>query len=108
MEGPPKHEKVEKKRILEMLRDRGPQDPETMEAVFQWTQQREALAVQDGTSRGHILFEIERADLYIAAGDIDGALECLDDARFQAQQENEPELYGQIMQRMDEIEASGK
>ncbi|QQR82188.1 hypothetical protein IPJ70_02785 [Candidatus Campbellbacteria bacterium] len=106
MEGPPKNEKVEKKKVLEMLRDRGPQDSETMEAVFQWTQQQEALAVQDGTSRGHILFEIERADLYVAISDIEGALECLDDARLQAQQENFLDLYDQIVRKMNEIEAS--
>lgn len=90
-----------------MLRTRGYEDPETRDLVVRWTEQQEALSEQDGTSRGHILFEMERSELYVAIGDTDGALECLYHALTQAQQEDEPELERQIVQKIGELEVSG-
>lgn len=97
-------EKIEKGKVLELLRVNGYEHPETKEAVIRWTEQQEALVTKENTSHARITFEIERADLYIAAGDIDGALDCLEDARVQVHYENETELYDLIMKKMDEVE----
>lgn len=97
-------EKIEKGKVLELLRVNGYEHPETKEAVIRWTEQQEALVTKENTCRARIAFEIERSDLYIAIGDTEGALECLEDARVQAHHENEPELYSQIMKKMDEVE----
>lgn len=97
-------EKIGKQRVLEMLQTSGFEHPETRDLVIKWTEQQEALVAKENTSRAAIIFEIERSDLYLAVGDKDGALECLGHARLLANQENEPELYDQIMKRMDEIE----
>jgi len=97
-------EKIEKEKVLEMLRANGFEHPETREMVIKWTEQQETLATKENTGRATIIFNIERSDLYLAVGDKEGALECLEDARTQAHQENETELYDQIMKKMDEIE----
>jgi len=90
-----------------MLRENGFEHPETRDLVIKWTEQQEALVTKENTSRASIVFNIERADLYLAVGDKEGALECLEDARMQSYQENESELYKQIMKKMDEIEERG-
>lgn len=100
-------EEVGKEKVLEMLLANGTDDPETRELVIRWTEQQEALVAKENTSRAAIVFNVERADLYVAAGDINEALECLEDARTQAHQENEAELYVQIMKKMDDLERQG-
>lgn len=105
MEGLPNQErKIKKSEVIELLKTRGLEDQEVKELVTQWTIQREALATEEGTAIASIIFNMDRADLYVAIGDIEGALEALEDARLQAHQENEMELYNQIMIKMDEIE----
>ena len=105
MEGLPNQErKIEKSEVIELLKTRGFEDPEVKEFVTQWTLQREALVNQESTATASITLNMDRADLYVAIGDIEGALEALEDARLQAHQENETELYNQIMAKMDEIE----
>jgi len=93
-------EKVEKAKVLEMLRTNGFDHPETRELVIKWTEQQEALVV---TSRDTIALNIERTDLYLATGDIKGAKECLEDALTQADQENERELQDQIVEKIKNL-----
>jgi hypothetical protein len=101
MEMPPTEEgNIEKGKVLEMLRTNGFDHPETRELVIKWTEQQEALVV---TSRDAIVLNIERTDLYLAAGDKDGAIECLEDALTQADQENEKELQDQIVEKIKQI-----
>ncbi|MBI5401188.1 MAG: hypothetical protein HZB12_03700 [Candidatus Yonathbacteria bacterium] len=98
------HEKIEKENVLEMLRANGFEHPETRDLVIKWTEKQEALVTKENTSKATIVFNIERSDLYLATRDKEGALECLEDARTQAYQENEMELYDQIIKMMDEVE----
>ena len=65
---------------------------------------QEARAEHDDSGRASILLNVERSDLYVAIGDIDGALDCLESARIQAYQNNERELYDHIMEKMDSME----
>jgi len=105
MEGIPNEErKIEQAEVIELLRTKGIDDPEVKELVTKWTIQQEALATEEGTAKASINFNISRSELYLAIGDVDGALEALEDARLQAHSENEIELYNQIMKKMDEIE----
>lgn len=111
MEGPPKIEQkigqesaeITKAQVWEALRTKGLEAPGVRELVEQWTIQQEQL-VAKGTSRDAIILNINRADLYIAVGDKTGALECLEDARRQAFQENESELIETIEDKMAGIE----
>lgn len=103
---PNQEKKIEKAEIVEMLKTKGLDDPEVKELVIKWTMEQETLATQVGTVEASITFNIDRSDLYLAVGDIDGALEALEDARLQAHSEGQMELYNQIMTKMDEIEKS--
>lgn len=99
-----KQERIEKEKVLEMLRANGFEHPETKDMVLAWTEQQETLVSKENTASARISFEIERSDLYVAIGDMDGALECLEDARMLASQEGEMELYHQIMNKMGEVD----
>lgn len=90
-------EKIEKEVVLEMLKINGFGHAETMTKVIEWTKQQEALVT---TSREGILLNISRVDLYLAAGDKDGAFECLEDALTQADQEGEIELQDEIINKL--------
>lgn len=60
-----------------------------------------------------IRFNVDRAELYEAAGDLDGMFECLDEALYQVMQEkdagvedgNWQELSEKIQSRITEMEA---
>lgn len=106
MEGAPNNENIgiETEELLKRLRSTGPEDPETKALVMQWTLEQEELVRRVNTSKATLMFNILRSDVYLAAGDSDGALECLEEARVQAYQENETTLYSMIMQKMDQID----
>ncbi len=105
MEGTPNEEiKIEKAEVIEMLRTRGFDDLEVRSLVLEWTIQQETLVAIEYTARASITFNMDRADLYMAIGDTDGALQALEDARLQAHSEGETELYDRIMAKMDEME----
>lgn len=96
--------KIEKQRVLEALRAKGLEDPETKALVIKWTEEQEEIVARENTPRATIVFNIERADLYLAAGDVEGELECLEDALYQAEQEGETELALQIAKKIEEIQ----
>ncbi len=96
--------RIEKLEVIGLIKECGLNDPAVMELVQAWTTQQEEQVTSEDTPAATIRLNIERADLYIAAGDKQGALEVLDDARFQAQQESEDDLYRAIEERMSEIE----
>jgi len=66
----------------------------------EWTTEQEA-AVQ--TSRDTIVLNINRAKLYELVGDKEGALDCLWEAKYQAEQEDENELHAEIFRKIQEI-----
>jgi len=95
--------KISKEEVLESVRSLGIENPEAMKLVQEWTIQRES-EVQ--TSKDAIVFNLERTDLYVAAGDIAGAIENLADALYQAKQENESELIDVITNKINELSQS--
>jgi hypothetical protein len=88
---------INKEDVLAALRSN---DPGAKELVDAWTRQQEALVV---TSKDTIVLNFSRADLYVTAGDLEGALECLKDALYQARQEGEDLLYEQIKKKLAEL-----
>ncbi len=97
------NEKIEKETVIEMLRLHGFDHPETKNLVLEWTLQQEEFVAKENTSKASIVFNIERSDLYLAVGDILGALECLDDAYTQALHEDEVGLCQEIQKKREEI-----
>jgi hypothetical protein len=77
MEGSPDEEKIEKEKVLEALRAWGTEDPRTQELVLRWTEQQEAAVKRERTRRIQIVFELNRAELYVTAGDPAEALVTL-------------------------------
>ena len=101
-------EKIEKEKVLEMLKTKGVEDPETKALVLEWTKEREVEVAKENTSRASIVFNIERSDLYVAANDIEGAIGCLESALTQAEHENEEELLKEILEKIEKLEEGGE
>ena len=106
MEGIPNEERIiDKSEVVNEIKTKGIEGLGVKELVERWTIEQEKNVEQVGTAEASINFNIDRADLYLATGDKEGALEALEDARLQAYQEGNIELYNKIMTRMDEIES---
>ena len=105
MESEPNLERrIEKAEVIALIKERGLIDPAVMELVKAWTTQQEEQVTSKDTPAATIRLNIERADLYLADGDKQGALDVLEGVRLQAQQENEDDLYREIEEKMSEIE----
>jgi hypothetical protein len=74
-------EKIEKKKVLDALKEKGFEHPETQKLVFEWRRQQEVLVDSENTSKASIVFCIEMIDLYIAMNDIEEAWVCVNEAR---------------------------
>jgi len=96
-------EKIEKVKLIEALQVNGSEHPETKALMIKWIKQRETEVEKENTSRATIVFNIDRADLYIAANDMEGALEHLEDTLMQTRQEGEKELGDQIRRKIKEL-----
>ncbi len=89
---------------MEALRgDNGQISPETMRLVEAWTIQREAEIERDSANASRATFEGERAELYLAMGDSNEALECLKQALYIARQERNKDIYEQTVKKADEL-----
>ena len=101
--------RLEKQKILGLLEREG-WNQNIKDLVTKWTIQMEIRSLI--SSREMIRFNFERGELYEALGEIDLMFECLDQARYQAEQEmtekvtpgNWYELYEIIMLHIDEME----
>src|SRR3989338_6842554 len=112
MEGQPKLEQlgqeakqesvkeIELARVLDEVRAKGLEAPGVRELVVRWKIEQEKKTA----SRDAIILNINIAQIYVAAGDRQGALESLEDARRQAFQEDESELTETIENMMAGIE----
>ncbi len=100
---------LEKIRIIGLL-EKNDKSLETMNAIQSWTEQMEARSLI--SSKEMIRFNVDRAELYEASGDIDGMFECLDQAMYQTEQEmnagvedgNWDDLYQKIKVLISEME----
>lgn len=79
-------DRVEKSQLLEMLREKGIHDVESQQLVDRWTRQREAEVDAENTLAARVRFNAERSELFLAAGDREGAIHTLSEAWGEANQ----------------------
>jgi len=100
-------------KLIKALKETGPENPETKEALITWTkqgedraavEQREAETRGENIHRSNIEFSLRRARLYRAAGFMDEAWDHLEDARREALQADQTDLYEEAMRIMDEMD----
>jgi rhamnogalacturonyl hydrolase YesR len=103
-EGTPK---IEKAKVLEMIRTKGLQDPETMDLIHAWTLEQEQQVALENTPTATLRFDLERVDLYLAAGDVEGALEFLENPEtglfYAALQQGDQEICSLVEVKIKEI-----
>ena len=91
-----------KTRVIEVLRQKGPEDPETQELFKKWMDieiaKVESIPDTDRANyvRAQIMLNIDRAGLYLQGGQQEAALADLEDARTQAEQEGCGDLVAAI------------
>jgi hypothetical protein len=95
---------IAKEQVIRAIEEKGLNDPEVKRLVMEWTLQEEALVTQKNTSEATIELNISRADLYVAAGEFEYAIICLEYAKLQAWNEQLSDLYNIIAVKISEIE----
>ncbi|OHA59485.1 MAG: hypothetical protein A2589_01320 [Candidatus Vogelbacteria bacterium RIFOXYD1_FULL_46_19] len=92
--------------LIKLIQEKGLGDAEVLTAINGWTVIQEQVVLSLPRPEPEIRFTMARVELYLAAGDREGALECLEDARCQADQEGCSDLYQKIMDLLDNLERS--
>ena len=79
LEQPPRQEFSEnEQRLITLLREKGPNDPEARRMFDEWSREGEANVTAENTSRADIAHQLKMAKFYRAAGGLDSAYEALD------------------------------
>ena len=101
MEGVPTPENIPtKEEILKLLEVSG-YSPENIALVTRWTEEREK-EVQ--TARDGVVFNIDRIEFYVAAGDAEGAFEAARYAYENAMREGEEDLVEKLVKMFPELD----
>lgn len=95
---------ISQETVIETLRSKKLEDPEAKQLYINWLIQEEAVANEVNSSRANIVVNVERAFVLASVGYTEEALETYEEARLQAHQENETDLYDLIMGEMDRLE----
>ncbi len=97
---------ADEQRLIKALYEKGIDDEETRVSLQSWAEAEEMKVEAETELRveASIAFERKRARLYHSAGYAYEALGALEDARLQAHQIQNQELYDAIMAEMDRIE----
>lgn len=93
------------KRLVKLLKEKGPEDPEAFSLLTSWIVEQEQQVERSGNPEAAIQFNLRRARLYFDAGYIDESLENYEAAQTQAWNEGRDELYQKIT---DEIQKQGE
>src|SRR3989344_1354553 len=96
-----------RKRVIEALRalfvdGKSEHREEALELVEQWTKGEEKKV--ESKQQTVIDLNLKRAELYFEGGNPEGAIENLKDAAYQAERDNDQELWVKIWDRIDEME----
>ncbi len=67
-------------RVVDMLKERGPEDQEAIDMLIEWTKRKEQEVELNRTPESEVEFEKERAQLYLDAGLVDDAKQAFEDA----------------------------
>ena len=97
----PERKEVSDIELIDALKSKGVENPETFELLQQWTKQKEEKV---RTPEEAIELNRKRARLYVEAGYVQEGLDVLESARMQAWNEQRQALFDEIMTEMDEIE----
>jgi hypothetical protein len=89
--------------LIQDLREKGIEAENVRERLSKWTEAAEEEASADRSIRGHLELSLKRAKLYAEAGKTEEALENLDALRFEALQNNFPDLQQAAEELMDKI-----
>ena len=92
---------IPEQRLIRLLKERGPEDQETRQLLISWTEEQERQVAN--IPRATIEFNLRRGRLYFAAGYADEAFENFEDARREAWNEQNEELYNAIGEEMDKL-----
>jgi len=85
-------------RLIALLREKGPNDPDVRAIFDAWCGQEEARAMALNTSRANIEVQLRRAKLYRAAGGYDSAWDTLAAlCMYEAPDESAKDLYREAM-----------
>ena len=91
-------------KLINLLKEKGLEDPEAKELLKTWTVEQEAWAEKSQDFKAaQIEVNLKRGRLYFTAGMMNESYESFEDARTQAWNENREELYGKIMTEMDNL-----
>jgi len=100
-EQPQNPELTLKQRLLEAVKEKGPDSSEAKALFLEWTMSQERIADQAPGPFGRYELALKRAHLFHDAGLIQDARQALEDALTMAAQEFEPEYWDKIR---DELE----
>jgi len=94
------------KRLAELLKERGAEDPEVRRLLDSWIREQESeVKKSSDPATAAIELNLRKARLYFAAEYRDESLESFEAARTQAFNEGREELYQAIMAEMDGLES---
>ena len=81
-EGPQNFESIDtlKQRAIDLIQEKGPKNPDALEALVVWTERKEQEVEASRTPENEVAFEMERAQLYLDAGLRDEAHQAFEDA----------------------------
>jgi hypothetical protein len=101
MEQEPNQEKIEKQKIIEMIKAKGSDDPETRELYVKWYEGRlDEINKSEDPNHGNFLLQIEISDMYLEANEPEIAFRNLEDILHQADQENNIELQEKVVKKL--------
>jgi hypothetical protein len=96
---------MNRQQVIESIEKNGVEA--SMELIGKWCDKAEKWAEEDPMNRVQVtrrmvIVNFAKYDFYISAKDMDGALECADDALFMTEQEGHVDLKEKIEKRLDE------
>jgi len=96
------NEKIDEQRLIQLLKEKGPKNPEAKDLLVRWTIEQEKRVEELKDPEEPIRHNLRRARLYFDAGFTEEALENFEAARTQALNEERGELYWEITDEMVE------
>ena len=89
--------------LINLLKNKGVENLETKKSLNEWILGEEKKVEKDNNPNAVIELNLRRARLYFKAGYKEEALENFEDARTQAFNEYNDELYESILEEMDKL-----
>lgn len=94
-------------KLVRLLSENGPDDPEAREFLDTWTREQERLVAEsDDQALKAVELNIRRSRLYLRAGFVSEAIENFAAALDQAWHERREDLIAVIQQELDEVDRS--